>query len=35
MVIQGFAVAAIGAMYTRWYVDLRARKEPLLSSSLI
>jgi hypothetical protein len=35
MVIQGFVVAAIGAMYTRWYVDLRARKEPLLSSSLI
>jgi nucleoside recognition membrane protein YjiH len=34
MVIQGFVVAAIGAMYTRWYVDLRARKEPLLSSSL-
>jgi hypothetical protein len=31
---QGLIVAAIGAMYTVWYVDLRARREELLSEDL-
>ncbi len=31
MVVQGMVIAAIAVMSTRWYVDLRARKEPLLS----
>ncbi len=34
VVIQGFIVAAIAVMSTAWYVDLRARKEILLSESL-
>jgi hypothetical protein len=34
MVLQGFVVAAIAVMTTRWYVDLRARQERLLSSDL-
>ena len=32
--IQGLIVAAIAVMTTMWYVDLRARKETLLSESL-
>jgi hypothetical protein len=35
IVAQGVIVAALGAMYTLWYVDLRARKEPLLSGDLL
>ena len=35
MVVQGFVAAAIGVMHTRWYVDLRARKEPVLTTHLI
>lgn len=31
---QGLLIAAIAAMYTYWYVDLRARKEPLSTESL-
>ncbi len=31
---QGVLVAAIAAMYTHWYVDLRARKETLSTESL-
>ena len=31
---QGVLVAAIAAMYTHWYVDLRARKEDLSTESL-
>jgi pimeloyl-ACP methyl ester carboxylesterase len=31
---QGLLVAAISAMYTHWYVDLRARKEQLSTESL-
>ncbi|HUG31590.1 MAG TPA: hypothetical protein VMM14_01755 [Acidimicrobiia bacterium] len=31
---QGLLVAAIAAMYTHWYVDLRARKEGLSTESL-
>lgn len=31
---QGLLVAAIAAMYTHWYVDLRARKEDLSTQSL-
>lgn len=31
---QGLLVAAIAAMYTHWYVDLRARKETLSTESL-
>ena len=34
IVAQGLIVAGIGAMYTWWYVDLRARKETLLSEDL-
>ncbi len=34
VVAQGVIVAALGAMYTLWYLDLRARKEPLLSEDL-
>jgi hypothetical protein len=33
--VQGMVVAAIAVMSTLWYVDLRARKEPLLRSSLL
>lgn len=35
VVAQGLVVAAIAVMTTLWYVDLRARKEQLLSSSLL
>lgn len=35
MVAQGMVVAAIAVMSTRWYLDLRARKEPLTTTSLI
>lgn len=31
---QGLLVAAIAAMYTHWYIDLRARREPLSTSDL-
>lgn len=31
---QGLLVAAISAMYTHWYVDLRARKEQLSTENL-
>lgn len=31
---QGLLVAAIAAMYTYWYIDLRARKEDLSTESL-
>jgi len=31
---QGLLVAAIAAMYTHWYVDLRARRETLSTESL-
>lgn len=31
---QGLLVAAIAAMYTHWYVDLRARREGLTTSDL-
>jgi hypothetical protein len=31
---QGLIVAGIGAMYTAWYIDLRARREDLLSEDL-
>lgn len=31
---QGMLVAAIAAMYTYWYIDLRARKEDLSTESL-
>lgn len=31
---QGLLVAAIAAMYTHWYVDLRARKESLSTENL-
>lgn len=31
---QGLLVAAIAAMYTHWYVDLRARKETLATDDL-
>jgi hypothetical protein len=34
VVAQGFVVAAIAVMVTLWYVDLRARKETLVSESL-
>jgi hypothetical protein len=34
IVAQGLIVAGIGAMYTWWYVDLRARNETLLSEDL-
>jgi hypothetical protein len=32
---QGLIVAGIGAMYTSWYIDLRARQEELLSEDLL
>jgi hypothetical protein len=35
IIAQGVIVAAIGGMYTVWYVDLRARKEPFLSGDLL
>lgn len=35
VVVQGLVVAAIAVMTTLWYLDLRARKEPLLRSSLL
>lgn len=31
---QGLIVAALGAMYTVWYIDLRARKEPVVNDDL-
>ena len=31
---QGLLVAAIAAMYTHWYIDLRARREGLTTSDL-
>ncbi len=31
---QGLLVAAIAAMFTHWYIDLRARKETLSTESL-
>ena len=31
---QGLIVAGIGALYTAWYIDLRARQETLLSENL-
>ncbi len=34
MVVQGVVVAGIAVLTTRWYVDLRARQEPLSASSL-
>jgi hypothetical protein len=34
VVVQGFVIAAIAVMTTVWYIDLRARKEPLLTSNL-
>lgn len=34
VVSQGLLVAAIAAMYTHWYIDLRARKEDLATESL-
>lgn len=34
IVAQGLIVAGIGAMFTWWYVDLRARKESLVSEDL-
>ena len=34
VVAQGFVVAAIAVMVTLWYVDLRSRKEALVSESL-
>jgi hypothetical protein len=35
VVAQGMIVAAIAVMATLWYLDLRARKEPLLTESLL
>jgi len=35
VVAQGFVVAAIAVMATLWYLDLRSRKEPLLTSNLL
>jgi len=35
VVAQGFIVAGIAAMYTTWYIDLRARAETLASDQLI
>lgn len=34
VVVQGFIVAGISVMATVWYIDLRARKEVLLTESL-
>jgi hypothetical protein len=31
---QGLLVAAISAMYTHWYIDLRSRREPVATSDL-
>jgi hypothetical protein len=31
---QGLLVAGIAAMYTYWYIDLRARKESLSTEAL-
>ena len=35
VIVQGMVVAAIAVMTTLWYLDLRARQEPLLRSSLL
>lgn len=35
VVVQGFVVAAIAVLVTLWYLDLRARKEQLVTSSLL
>lgn len=35
IVVQGLVVAAIAVMTTVWYLDLRARKESLLTTNLI
>lgn len=35
VVAQGLIVAGIAAMYTTWYLDLRSRKERLLSDELL
>ena len=32
--VQGVVIAALAVMTTLWYVDIRARKEQLLSESL-
>lgn len=34
VVAQGFVVAAIAVMVTLWYLDLRSRKEPVVTESL-
>ncbi|MDP9143156.1 MAG: hypothetical protein M3N43_00385 [Actinomycetota bacterium] len=34
VVVQDLVIAAIAVMTTVWYIDLRARKEPLLTSNL-
>ena len=34
VVAQGFVVAAIAVMVTLWYLDLRSRREPLVTESL-
>lgn len=34
VLVQGLLISAIAVMTTFWYIDLRARKEPLLSESL-
>lgn len=34
VVVQGVVIAAIAVMTTVWYIDLRARKGPLLTSNL-
>jgi hypothetical protein len=33
--IQGPVVAAIGVAYGVWYIDLRARRDPLDAESLV
>jgi hypothetical protein len=35
VVAQGLIVAAIGSMYTAWYIDLRARLEELTTENLM
>jgi hypothetical protein len=35
IVVQGLVVAAIAVMTTVWYLDLRARKESLLTTNVI
>jgi len=35
VVAQGFIVAGLAAMYTTWYIDLRARAETLVSDELL